>query len=115
MLVTERVDEEGARDVIHGDAADDRIYGQNGDDELHGDDGDDAICLNSGKHAQGRARARPTENLVVRDCVVYHGHGGFVVGSEMSGGVRRVFAAQWIESARSGWWYQDGGGAWKQK
>lgn len=57
------------------------------------DVGDDAICLKSGKDAQGRARARPTENLVVRDCVVYRGHGGFIVGSEMSGGVRNVHAA----------------------
>lgn len=57
------------------------------------DVGDDAICLKSGKDAQGRARGRPTENLVVRDCVVYHGHGGFIIGSEMSGGVRNVFAA----------------------
>lgn len=54
------------------------------------DVGDDAICLKSGRDAEGRKRGRPTEDVVVRDCVVYHGHGGFVVGSEMSGGVRNV-------------------------
>ncbi len=54
------------------------------------DVGDDAICLKSGRDARGRERARPTEDVLVRDCVVDHGHGGFVVGSEMSGGVRRV-------------------------
>ncbi len=54
------------------------------------DVGDDAICLKSGRDAEGRARGRPTENVIVRNCIVYHGHGGFVVGSEMSGGVRRI-------------------------
>jgi Endopolygalacturonase len=54
------------------------------------DVGDDAICLKSGRDAEGRARGRPTENVRVRNCIVYHGHGGFVVGSEMSGGVRRI-------------------------
>ncbi|MCL2098421.1 MAG: glycoside hydrolase family 28 protein [Bacteroidales bacterium] len=54
------------------------------------DVGDDAICIKSGKNEDGRRRAMPTENLIVKGCVVYHGHGGFVVGSEMSGGVRNV-------------------------
>lgn len=58
------------------------------------DVGDDAICLKSGKDAEGRARGRPTENLVVRNNVVYHGHGGFVVGSEMSGGIRNIHVAE---------------------
>lgn len=54
------------------------------------DVGDDAICMKSGKNKPGRDRGVPTENVVVDDCVVYHGHGGFVVGSEMSGGIRNV-------------------------
>ncbi len=54
------------------------------------DVGDDAICVKSGKDADGRKRAIPTENMIVKGCVVYHGHGGFVVGSEMSGGVKNV-------------------------
>lgn len=54
------------------------------------DAGDDAICLKSGRDEEGRRRGRPTENVLVRNCVVYHGHGGFVVGSEMSGGVKDV-------------------------
>lgn len=54
------------------------------------DVGDDAICFKSGKNATGRRRGMPTENVIVKECVVYHGHGGFVVGSEMSGGVRNV-------------------------
>lgn len=54
------------------------------------DVGDDAICLKSGKDAEGRKRGRPTENVIVDNCKVFKGHGGFVVGSEMSGGVRNV-------------------------
>lgn len=54
------------------------------------DVGDDAICMKSGKNKPGRDRAVATENVVVDDCVVYHGHGGFVVGSEMSGGIRNI-------------------------
>lgn len=54
------------------------------------DVGDDAICLKSGRDAEGRKRGKPTERVLVRRCTVFHGHGGFVVGSEMSGGVRDV-------------------------
>lgn len=54
------------------------------------DVGDDAICIKSGKNEDGRRRARPCRNLIVDNCVVFHGHGGFVVGSEMSGGVQNI-------------------------
>jgi rhamnogalacturonyl hydrolase YesR len=54
------------------------------------DVGDDAVCIKSGKNENGRRRGRPTENLVVDNCKVFNGHGGFVVGSEMSGGVRNI-------------------------
>lgn len=54
------------------------------------DVGDDAICMKSGKNEEGRLRNIPTENVIVDNCVVYHGHGGFVVGSEMSGNVRNI-------------------------
>lgn len=54
------------------------------------DVGDDGICIKSGKDEPGRRRARPTENVIVDNCKVFQGHGGFVVGSEMSGGVRNV-------------------------
>jgi polygalacturonase len=55
------------------------------------DVGDDAICLKSGRDAYGRRRGKPSENMIITDCTVYHGHGGFVIGSEMSGGVRNIF------------------------
>ncbi|OJX91317.1 MAG: hypothetical protein BGP01_12970 [Paludibacter sp. 47-17] len=54
------------------------------------DVGDDAICIKSGKDADGRRRNRPTENVIVDNCKVFKGHGGFVVGSEMSGSVRNI-------------------------
>jgi len=54
------------------------------------DVGDDAICLKSGKDEEGRRLATPTENVLIENCVVYHGHGGFTIGSEMSSGVRNV-------------------------
>ena len=54
------------------------------------DVGDDAICIKSGKNEDGRRRARPCRNLIVNNCIVFHGHGGFVVGSEMSGGVENI-------------------------
>ena len=54
------------------------------------DVGDDAICIKSGKDADGRRHARKCRNLIISDCTVYHGHGGFVVGSEMSGGVENI-------------------------
>ncbi len=54
------------------------------------DVGDDGICIKSGKDKPGRVRGRPTENVIVDNCKVFQGHGGFVVGSEMSGGVRNI-------------------------
>ena len=54
------------------------------------DVGDDGICIKSGKNEDGRKRGMPTENVIVKECIVYHGHGGFVIGSEMSGGVRNM-------------------------
>lgn len=54
------------------------------------DVGDDAICLKSGKDEEGRKRKVPTENVIVDNCRVFKGHGGFVVGSEMSGGVKNI-------------------------
>jgi polygalacturonase len=57
------------------------------------DVGDDAICIKSGKDADGRKRGKPTENLVIKNCIVYHGHGGVTIGSEMSGGVKNVYVS----------------------
>ena len=55
------------------------------------DVGDDGICIKSGRDAAGRERGMPTENVIIRNSTVYHAHGGFVIGSEMSGGAKNIF------------------------
>ena len=55
------------------------------------DAGDDGICIKSGKDESGRLRGEPCQNVIIRNNVVLHGHGGFVVGSEMSGGVKNIY------------------------
>jgi polygalacturonase len=54
------------------------------------DAGDDAICLKPGTVEKERNWTAACENIVIADCVVYHGHGGFVIGSETYGGTRNV-------------------------
>lgn len=70
-------------------------YAQNGDGiDLHScrnvritgtrvDVGDDALCMKSNP-------GRPLENVLIEDCIVYHGHGGFVTGSEELGGMNNI-------------------------
>jgi len=60
------------------------------------DAGDDGICIKSGKDAAGRRIGVPTEDVLVRDCVVYHAHGGFTIGSEMSGGIRNLLVTNCV-------------------
>ncbi|MFC4211965.1 glycoside hydrolase family 28 protein [Pedobacter lithocola] len=55
------------------------------------DVGDDGICIKSGRDESGRKRGMPTENVIIRNNVVYHAHGGFVIGSEMSGGAKNIW------------------------
>ena len=57
------------------------------------DVGDDGLCIKSGRDEEGRKRGVPTENFIIRNCRVYHAHGGFVIGSEMSGGVRNLYVS----------------------
>jgi DNA sulfur modification protein DndE len=54
------------------------------------DAGDDAICLKPGIVDKGRNWTTACENIIVADCIVYHGHGGFVIGSETYGGTRNI-------------------------
>ena len=55
------------------------------------DVGDDAICIKSGKDKEGRDWKMPCQNVIIEGCTVLHGHGGFVIGSEMSGGAKNIF------------------------
>ena len=52
--------------------------------------GDDCITIKSGKDRPGRAKAAPAENYTITNCTMLSGHGGVVIGSEMSGGVRKI-------------------------
>lgn len=52
--------------------------------------GDDCITIKSGKDAPGRKMAAPAENYTITNCTMLSGHGGVVIGSEMSGDVRKI-------------------------
>lgn len=56
------------------------------------DTGDDCIALKSGRNQDGRRLGRPIENVVIQDCQMKDGHGGVVIGSEVSGGARNIYA-----------------------
>jgi polygalacturonase len=55
------------------------------------DTGDDCIAIKSGRDNDGRRVATASENIVVRNCTMKDGHGGVVMGSEISGNCRNVF------------------------
>jgi polygalacturonase len=54
--------------------------------------GDDCIAIKAGRNNDGRRVAVPSENIIIRNCRMKDGHGGITIGSEISGGVRNVFA-----------------------
>jgi polygalacturonase len=57
------------------------------------DTGDDAICLKSGRDADGRPVNRPTENVTITNCTVHRAHGAIALGSETAAGIRNVVAS----------------------
>lgn len=61
-------------------------------ENCHFDTGDDCIAIKSGRNNDGRRLNTPSENIIIRNCMFKDGHGGITVGSEISGGVRNVFA-----------------------
>ena len=56
------------------------------------DTGDDCIALKSGRNQDGLRLNAPIENVVIQDCIMKDGHGGVVIGSEVSGGARNIYA-----------------------
>jgi hypothetical protein len=67
------------------------------------DTGDDSICLKAGRNEDGWAVGRPCENVVIRRCTTKHGHGGVVLGSEMSAGIRNVLVHDcWFDGTDRG-------------
>jgi polygalacturonase len=55
------------------------------------DTGDDCVAIKSGREEDGRRVNVPSENIIIRNCRMKEGHGGVVIGSEISGGCRNVF------------------------
>jgi polygalacturonase len=53
--------------------------------------GDDCIAIKSGRDADGRRVGIPSKNIIVQNCKMIDGHGGVVIGSEISAGVNNVF------------------------
>jgi len=53
--------------------------------------GDDCIAIKSGRDDDGLEANIPSENIIVRNCFMGNGHGGVVMGSEISGGIRNIF------------------------
>lgn len=56
------------------------------------DTGDDCIAIKSGRNHDGRRINKPSENIIIEGCYMKEGHGGVVIGSEVSGGTRNVYA-----------------------
>lgn len=62
--------------------------------------GDDCIAIKSGrnndgrKDGQGKFAGTPSKNIIIRGCKMQNGHGGVVIGSEISGGCQNVYAEQ---------------------
>ncbi len=61
-------------------------------EDCYFDTGDDCIAIKSGRNADGRRTPVPSQNIIIRGCTMVDGHGGVVLGSEISAGVRNVFA-----------------------
>jgi len=53
--------------------------------------GDDCIAIKSGRNNDGRKWNTPSENIIIRNCKMHDGHGGVVIGSEITGGCQNVF------------------------
>ncbi|AWI08940.1 glycoside hydrolase family 28 protein [Ereboglobus luteus] len=60
-------------------------------EDVYFDTGDDCIAIKSGRNNDGRRVNVPSENIIIRNCVMKDGHGGVTIGSEISGGCRNVF------------------------
>ena len=64
--------------------------------------GDDCITLKSGRDAQARRLGVPCENITITNCTMLSGHGGVVIGSEMSGSGRKVTISNWVVDGTDG-------------
>jgi polygalacturonase len=62
------------------------------------DVGDDCVAIKSGSEEDARPNPRPCQNITVNNCTMLHGHGGVVIGSETSGGIRNISISNCIFS-----------------
>jgi polygalacturonase len=62
------------------------------------DVGDDGLCLKPSRIAENQTPGPACENIIIEDCIVYHAHGGFVIGSESYGGVNNILVRNCIFS-----------------
>ena len=58
--------------------------------------GDDCVTIKSGLNEDGRRVGKPSENIAITNCIMMRGHGGVVLGSEMSGGIRNVVVSNCV-------------------
>jgi polygalacturonase len=65
------------------------------------DTGDDCIAIKSGRNEDGRRINVPSENIIIRNCTMYEGHGGVVIGSEISGNVKKIFVENCIMNSKN--------------
>jgi len=65
------------------------------------DTGDDCIAIKSGRNEDGRRINVPSENIIIRNCKMYEGHGGVVIGSEISGNVKKIFVENCIMNSKN--------------
>lgn len=56
------------------------------------DTGDDCIAIKSGRDEDGRGNKKPAENHIIEGCIMKDGHGGIVIGSEIAGGAKNIYA-----------------------
>ena len=68
-------------------------------DNCYFDTGDDCIAIKSGRNEDGRRINKPSENIIIENCTMKNGHGGEVIGSEISGGARNIYALNNVMSS----------------
>ncbi|MDP4999686.1 MAG: glycoside hydrolase family 28 protein [Saprospiraceae bacterium] len=94
-VLSDNITIQGVRVISHGpnsDGCDPEACSNVLIQDCYFDTGDDCIALKSGRNQDGRNIGRAIENVVIRNCEMKDGHGGVVIGSEVSGGARNIFA-----------------------
>ena len=94
-VLCENVLIEGVKIVSHGpnnDGCDPEACKNVWIKDCYFDTGDDCIAIKSGRDEDGRHIGRPAENHIIENCMMKDGHGGVVIGSEIAGGAKNIYA-----------------------